>query len=251
MTKVRIILVGIIAAFVLGAFLASCDKKDDGQETGTSSTETTVEFDHSSFGIYKGVIVGSSGTLKIEINNGNSSAKAWLTIDGQSDVLTCSATFTEGQAIRNAAFTGAFSSFTFSVDADGGNPVIENLSIEGHSNVVVVVIKETSNSVVAAYEGTYTGGNNAAGVLNIARNNNRFAGSVKGDDGFTAGLSGTIDGNGNFSGTSHTTFNGLSVTLTYSGKFTGDNVSGTWNNSWQVEEETRTNSGSFSGSKTL
>jgi hypothetical protein len=247
-------LVGIIAAFAFGVFLASCDKKDDGQETNTESTEsteTTVEFDNSSFGLYKGVIVGSSGTLKIEINNGNSSAKAYLTIDGQSDVLTCSAVFTKGQAISNAAFTGAFSSFTFSVDADGANPVIENLSIEGHSGVVVAVIKETSNSVVAGYEGKYTGGNSAVGVLNIARNNNNFAGSAKGDDGFTAGLNGTIDGNGNFSGTSHTTFNGLSVTLTYSGKFIGDNVSGTWKNSWQVEEETRTNSGSFSGKKTL
>jgi hypothetical protein len=193
------------------------------------------------------VVVGSSGTVRIEINNGDDTAGASITIDGETDALTCAYTFVKGQAVENAEFTGDFSSFTFSVDADGKNPTIANIAIEGHDEVVAAVSKETSTDVALCYEGTSVGGNDHSGVFNVVRNNDTFSGAARAVDGFSCTLSGTIGSDGSFSGTSKTKFNGLDVTLTYSGKFNGNNVSGSWSNSW----EGGTNSGSFSGQKTL
>ena len=243
--------------FILFFALASmavfngCKDKENGDEP-VKSAETTAEFDKSNFGLYKGIIVGSSGTIKIEINNGNNVVKATITIDGKTDVLTCNSSPVNGQAMVNVVFSGSFSSFTFSVDADGKNPVIVNITIDGHSNVAAAVAKETSANVASAYEGTGTGGNNARGVLNIVRNSNTFSGYYKSLDeqsqGLTFSVSGTVGNDGAFSGTSKSKLGAvLDVTLTYSGKFSGDNVSGTWKTSW----EGGTNSGSFTGKKTL
>ncbi len=211
------------------------------------STETTEEFDNSNFGLYKGVLAGSSGTIRIEINNGDNLARAIIVMDGETDILTSTATFTAGRAITGAQFTGEFSSFTFSVDADGGNPTIATITIEGHDSVVATVAKETSRSVTLCYEGTSTGGNDHRGVFNLVRNGNTYSGVSNAEDGFSCSFSGSIAADGSFSGTTNTTFNGLAVKLNYSGRFTGDKVSGTWGNSWSVNGETFTNSGNFSG----
>lgn len=211
-------------------------------------TETTAEFDNSNFGLYKGILVGSSGTVKIELNNGNNVAKAYITIDNRTDELTSTDTFTNGVAIDNATFTGAFSTFTFSVDSDGENPVISDIQIEGHEDVLVAVLKQTSTNVASAHEGTTVGGNNHTGVLNFIRNDNTYFGISRGSDGITFSFRGDINNDGSVSGTSQTTYMGLKVTLTYSGKFdSNSNISGTWTTSW----DGGTNGGTFSGKKTL
>jgi hypothetical protein len=254
MTKRKLNLRNVVAIAIClagTAIFSSCGKDDNGGSNGTKSTETTAEFDNSSFGLYKGVIVGSTGTIKIEINNGNNTAKAYLSIDGRKDTLTSGYTFSNGQAIVNATFTGAFSSFTFSVAADGKNPIIVNITIEGHSDVVVNILKETSNSAAMAYEGTSVGGNNHLGTFNIVRNNNTFSAVCKNnsDGGKAFSVNGTINSDGSFSA-SATVENyhpGLDVNFTISGKFDRNTVSGTWRNSWS----NGTNSGTFSGQKTL
>ena len=232
---------------------STCNSKEDEPDPETeitTSTETTAEFDKSNFGLYKGVIAGSSGVIRIEINNGINKVEAYITVDRRMDLLMSASTFTSGQAIDNAVFTGSFSSFTFSVDADGKNPVITSINIEEHDNVLATVSKETSADVSSCYEGTATGGNNYKGVFNVVRNNNVYSTIIKGNDGSSYLVNGNIDSSGSFSGTSKTEFNGLDVTMTYSGKFNGNNVTGTWQTSW-TGEATGTNSGSFSGSKTL
>ncbi len=236
-----------------------------------ASTETTAEFDNSNFGLYKGIIAGSSGTIKIEINNGNGEAKATIAIDGGTEELTGPTSLANGQAITNAAFTGATSSFTFSVDADGKNPVINNIVIEGHDNVAVSVIKETSANVAYCYEGTAIGGNDHTGVLNIVRNGNTYSGVQKTtgpednyNNGLTYPLKGSIDSDGSFSGV--VTVKGkannpdyipgdtlsqdiieIDISMTYSGSFRGDTVRGTWS----VSFLDLTNTGTFVGGKTL
>ncbi len=229
----------------------SCSSGEDKTGTGTgdtgTSTETSEEFDNSSFGLYKGVIAGSTGVVKIEIQNGNNVSEATLTMDGQTDELTCTEVFTEGEDIVDAEFTGDFSSFTFSVEADGSDPVIENIDIDGHGQVLVTVSKEQSENVAVCYEGTSVGGQNHEGVFNIVRNDNVFTGVTKAVDGFSCILNGTVNRYGEFEGTSQTTFNELTVTVSYRGTFNGNNVSGQWANSW----ETGTNSGTFTGSKAL
>jgi len=234
--------------------LISC-KKDDNAGQISKSTETTAEFDNSNFGLYKGVIAGSSGTVKIQINNGNSVSKADIVMDSKTDVLTCSTSFTNGQAINNATFTGASSSFTFSVGGDGKNPAITNFEIDGHDDVVAVVLKETSENVSAAYEGTSIGGNNAHGVLNFVRNNNTYSGIQRALDKESGGLTFSFEGNiardGSFSGNSTGRLGNMTVNLTYSGKFDGNNFSGTWTTSWMIDNSSQSNSGTFTGKKTL
>lgn len=236
-----------------------------------ASTETTAEFDNSNFGLYKGVIAGSSGTIKIEVGNGNNEFKAILVMDKNTDNLTCTTPLTKGQAIINAAFTGASSSFKFSVDADGKSPVINDIKIDGHSDVAVSVIKETSADVAHCYEGVATGGNDHTGVLNIVRNGNTYSGMQKTtgptgnlNNGLSYLLDGSISSDGTFSGSA--TVEGhaynpnydpdvpgskeiiaIDIILNYSGRFDGDNVSGTWTTLYVGES----NSGSFSGKKTL
>jgi len=235
------------------AALVACSDNDNDNEKLTNSTETTAAFDNSSFGLYKGIIVGSSGTIKIEINNGNNVATATITIDGQTDELTCESPLTNGQAIVNVTFNGAFSSFTFSVDANGNNPVIVNIHIDGHTDVSATVAKETSTNVVCCYEGTYSGGNNSEGVLNIVRNNNTYSCISRGTDGIEFSFQGNINNDGTVNGSATTMWDGVTVTNTVSGKFNGDNVSGTWKTSWKIEVDpgTMTNTGTFTGKKTL
>ncbi len=249
----------LLGAFALGT-IAACSDDNKNNENGNgngngnigTSTETTAEFDESNFGLYKGVIAGSSGTVRIEIHNGNDISEATITMDDETDELTCTETFTKGEAIVEAEFTGEFSSFTFSVGADGSNPTIENITIDGHDNVIATISKETSEDVAVCYEGTSIGGNEHSGVFNLVRNNDTYSGASKAVDGFACTFSGTINNDGSFSGNTSTIFNGLDVDLTYSGAFDGDNVSGTWSNSWvNGEGVPGSNSGTFTGSKTL
>ena len=240
------------------AVFTDCKDDDGTDEQPTASTETTAEFDSSNFGLYKGVIVGSSGTVKIQINNGNNDAKADIVIDGRSETLTCSATLTNGQAINNVAFAGTSSSFTFSVGANGSNPSITNFVIQGHDDVSAVVIKETSANAVAAYEGTSVGDMEHRGVFNVVRNSNTYSTIVKSNDGVTFNFSGTINADGSFSG-QHKISNyqpdfldySFPLEFKYSGSFSGNQLSGTWSNEFDAGAGPSTNSGTFSGTKTL
>ncbi len=117
--------------------------------------------------------------------------------------------------------------------------------------MIANIIKETSSNVALAFEGTYIGGNNASGTFNMVRNNNTFSGVSKGhnDGGRAFTFSGTINADGGF--TSSFTVNNylsdLDVDFTISGEFDGNQVSGTWSNGGYGS----TNSGTFSGQKTL
>jgi hypothetical protein len=240
------------------AVISGC-KKEDGTEEKKTSTETTAAFDHSNFGLYKGIIVGSSGTVKIQINNGDNVVKADIVVDSKSDVATCSDALTGGQAIRNAVFTGASSSFTFSVDANGKNPSITNMVIEGHDDVAAIVFKETSDDAVAAYEGTLTGGLGARGIINITRNSNTFKAITRiTSDGVTISFYGTVKADGSFScqetiphyqpiGVDY----GFPVKFNISGSFKDNQFSGSWNNQFDAGGGTNTNSGTFSNKKSL
>lgn len=248
----KIFCLTLAVAFAFGTMTAcsSGEDKTETADTGTS-TETTEEFDNSNFGLYKGVIAGSTGTIKIEIHNGNNVSEATISMDDGTDELVCTETFVEGEAIVEAEFTGENSSFTFSVEADGSDPTIENVIIVGHEEVIATIAKEQSENVAICYEGESIGGQDHEGVFNLVRNDNVFSGVTKAVDGFSCLLNGTINSDGTFSGTSQTTFNTLDVTVHYSGKFNGNNVSGSWSNSWMAGTTPGSNSGTFTGSKAL
>ena len=153
---------------IIGAILLGCEKDDSEQENGSSpvnesllvvetNSSAKAADDNKSSGVYKGTFVGSSGSFKLilEIDN----IKGILDLDGKGYELTSSNLSNNdlGSAISNASFTDASGiiTLTFSVDSDGSNPSV-SLTIQGHSNVQVIVAKETSNNQIKIYEGTTT-----------------------------------------------------------------------------------------------
>lgn len=171
----------------LAAGLASCTKtseekpvvKNDGYVCSTCATtpEAKAEHDGSSAGVYKGVVVGSSGTLAIYVHNVGTEVKAILNFDGAQATLTSESfsTWKPGEPIKNAKFTGTINGkkadVVFSVDSIGNQPAIEVI-IPGH-NVLGTIFKETSNTLVKSYEGIYTG--DRTGPFNMTLYGNKVA----------------------------------------------------------------------------
>lgn len=146
-----------------------CKKKDSSTPSYSCSTcittpEAQAANDAASKGIYKGVVVGSSGTIKFDIMNSDTTIKAYMDIDGTSVTLTASVRWVAGVSYVSA-FTGMMNgqpvSITFSVDADGGNPTVTASNIPGHPAAQLTISKETSTSLVKCFEGTYK--NNTTG----------------------------------------------------------------------------------------
>lgn len=167
----------LIPAFAIAAIFSSCKKDDDngGPSTYTCANcvktpEAKAANDNSSKGIYKGVVIGSSGTIKFDLSNDGSTMTATLVIDGKTATLTSSVAWTGGQSYV-APFTGTLNgqpvTVTFSVDFDGSDPIIVASSIPGHPNTVFSIAKETSTSLVEAFEGTYSTTKPETGTFNI------------------------------------------------------------------------------------
>ena len=153
---------------VLALAIYSCGKNKTDKDNGLPSTaETKPKFDNTSFGVYKGVIVGSSGYIVFRINNGDDVVKGTLKIDGREDVLTTKEKLIAGQRISNVLFTGSFSSMKLSADADGRNANLTDIKIEGHTHVGAYISHENSTVPVMLYEGTFTG--IASGMINYTK----------------------------------------------------------------------------------
>lgn len=156
----------ILCALALTIF--SCGKsKTEKDNSFATKAETKPQFDKTSFGVYKGVIVGSSGYIVFRINNGDNVVKGFLKIDGREDVLTTNEVLVAGKAISNVLFTGSFSSMRLSADADGKNAELSDIKIEGHKYAGGYISHEKSNQQIILYEGTFNG--IYSGIFNIAR----------------------------------------------------------------------------------
>jgi hypothetical protein len=136
----------------------SCSSSDDSSGTNNliQTPQAKSEYDQSNYGLYKGVLVGSSGIVIIDINNTNNTIVATLIIDNVTYNFSSNQTLQPNQN-TTLNFVGGSNSFTFIVSGTGGNPTITNLSINGHPDAVIVVVKETSTILVKCFEGTYSG----------------------------------------------------------------------------------------------
>lgn len=132
-----------------------------------TSPETKPQYDNTSFGVYKGVVIGSSGFVIIRVNNGDNTIKGFLTIDALKDTLSTTQTLTAGQPIRNLPLTGRISTMTLSANADGSDAEIKNLTIAGHPNAEALIFHENSTQQVLMYEGTMSGA--YTGKINIVK----------------------------------------------------------------------------------
>jgi len=148
-----------MAIVIFACVFSSCKGNDPSLNLATKP-EAVAANDASSAGVYKGIIVGSSGYFSLSIKNGTDAVTCKFVFDGN-EVTLSSASFsswTSGQSINSALFTGTLNgqtiNLTFSCDANGANPTT-TVTIPGHT-VYTTVIKETSTALVRCYEGTYT-----------------------------------------------------------------------------------------------
>ena len=224
----------LITAFVIALF--ACHKSETTATPvippgsgSTTTLETKAQYNNTSSGVYKGVVIGSTGTLVFTINNGDNVVKGYLNIDNQRDTLSTATTIVSGQPLINVVFTGRFSSMTLNANADGTHANLTAIHITGHSNPTIFIIHENSTKPVYCYEGTFSG--NSTGILNCAR-----VGENNGDTAYVltriAGDTSLSNGFGQVTNNSTTMnlYRDLAVTFVIQGSFSGNNFSGTW--SW-------------------
>jgi hypothetical protein len=164
----------ILPVLMIGILATSCSKDDDKPsyscESCVSTPDALAVNDASIKGVYKGIVIGSTGTISINIQNGNSTISATLVLDDISVALTSNVAIVDGQPYL-APFTGTYNgssvSLTFSVGFGGSNPTLVSSSIPGHPNAVFVIAKETSTSLIEAFEGTYSISDGETGVFNL------------------------------------------------------------------------------------
>ncbi len=165
----------IIAVFALVLF-AGCKKSSDPATppytctTCKTAPDALAANNASSKGIYKGVVIGSSGTITFDIANNGTTITAVMVIDGVTVNLTSAVTWVAGQ-VYITPFTGTLSgqavTITFSVGATGGTPTVTSSSIPGHPNASLNIIKETSAGLVECFEGSYSTTLPETGTFNI------------------------------------------------------------------------------------
>ncbi len=167
----------------------SCSKDDDKVNSVyvcascNDTPEALAVNDASVNGIYKGIVVGSTGTISINIQNGSNTITATMVLDGVSVLLTSAVNVVEGQSYI-APFTGTYNgspiSITFSVGLGGATPTVVTSDIPGHPNATFEIYKETSTSLIEAFQGTYSSPSES-GVFNIvlSRALSRWGGIAK------------------------------------------------------------------------
>ena len=229
-----------LIAPILFLFL-SCSSDDSSSVEFATTPETKPEVDGTSFGVYKGLLMGVEGSVKVVINNGDNMANAYIYRDGVvKETLTTTATFTVGEAISNAHFSNANVSFDFSVEADGSNPVMENVVVN-NARVAVVdgyLIRETSDVQVYCYEGRFSGDD--SGIFKCMINGTQLVGYVLNSDDETYSASAIVTDN-SFSAV----FGSVSSGANFQGSFTLYACGGDWYNLETGE------SGTFRGPRTL
>jgi hypothetical protein len=244
---------GIYYVFTFCTLLSAVSCKKDKQPEEPAFTCTTckttpdakAENNAISKGVYKGVVVGSTGTISIDVLNGGSTIAATLILDGQTINLTSTAVWASGTPLT-AGFTGTAGgqnySFTFTVQPNGTSPTTSSYTIPGHPNIAFTLIKETSDNLIKCYLGTTEGKKNSgalqSSVLNIitsGKTNTWFALSKDNATGAISTVDGTISGN---------TLNcNCGPTTTVIGTVTSDQINGTYKGS--------DNQGTFIAKRTL
>lgn len=219
----------IFPAFLIGILMTSCSKDDETPVasytclTCKTTPDALAANDASVKGMYKGIIIGSTGTISINIQNGSSTITATMVLDGVSVALTSNVAVVDGQSYV-APFTGTFNgspiTMTFSVGLGGSSPTMVSSSIPGHPNAVFVLSKETSTSLIEGFEGTYAVTGGEKGVFNIvlSRSLAKFGYVVRED-----GQTDTDSGSGTINSSSQLLLDGRVI-----GTITGDALNGSF-----------------------
>ncbi len=209
--------ISLLSIFVI----ASCSSDDSDGVSLSDSAEAIAEYDNTNFGLYKGIFVGSSGVVEINIAN-DGEVNAMMVIDGRKYNFSTDQSVPLGQPIENLTFTSGDNSFDFSVTETGQNPQISNIDIQGHPNPATEILKEYSTLHVKCFQGTFSGDD--AGVFNMVQIGEEFYGIAR-----PTGTTESLWINAQISGTALT---GAFEGGTFSGNLNGNTLSGTWANSF-------------------
>lgn len=215
----------------VGIFFISCSKDDNSTSKFECATCVNVPDalpvnDNSAKGMYKGIVVGSTGSLSINIQNGSNTITAVMVLDGTTTTLISQVSYVEGQAYV-APFTGMYNgvsvTLTFSVGLSGSNPTMISSDIPGHPNAVFNIYKESSTSLIEAFEGTYSK-TGESGTFNfiLSRGLNKWGGVAKKNG--TGAETNEINGTINSSNQLIVTENGVNI-----GTLSGDEINGQFN----------------------
>ena len=224
-----------------------CSDKDNGPyvcESCPISSEALAANDNSGKGIYKGIVLGSSGTIKFNIANNDDAITGVLVFDGETYELKPwpdPAVFDKGFSgiLAGSRFVENDLLIEFTVNASGSSHTVNVVTIPGHSGVTIKTLKEFSTGLIEIFEGTFSGQANGTFNLIVKRNkdgNGEWFAISRDTDGFVQFIDGSIQ-NGVMSG------QGSEVEVM--GTLEGDNMSGSWTNF--VEDI----SGSWTGRRTL
>lgn len=224
----------IITLLFIGMLCISCSSDDDNSGPSFSNNpQAKAQYDGNNYGIYKGVFVGSSGNVLINIKN-EGVLSATLVIDGVTHNFTTTESVSEGTAISDLTFTSGGFSFDFNVNANGTDPWVSNINFTGHPQADIDVLKELSTALVMCYQGTYAGDD--SGVFNMITQSGEVYGlAMSVSDSESIYLEGII---------SSSTITGEFFGGTFSGTLNGNSISGIWQN-------TLSESGTWSGIRTL
>lgn len=228
MKRSTLTLAGLIFLVIL--IIHSCKKSDDEStykcETCVTQPEAVAANNTSSKGIYKGVLIGSTGVIKFNIMNTDNTIKATLIIDGVTVNLTTTDPWVANQTCT-LGFTGTLNgqsvTVKIEVGANGSNPKILSAYIPGHPNLAFLIAKETSVGLIECFEGTYTTTQPSAGTFNmlVSRSLGQWYATHRDNNQTTAEEEyGTIDANSRIINPSNVVY----------GTITGDIVSGTFGN---------------------
>lgn len=223
-------MIKIFLFLCIGFTFLGCNSADDSASSSAlaNKPEAKEDYDDSNFGIYKGVFVGSSGFVYVNINN-NGDVSAKMVIDGDTYKFSASKSITQDEDISGLLFTSGSNSFEFNVYGNGEEPLIKNISIASHPNAYVQIFKEYSFAQIKCYTGTFRGDN--SGTFNLVTATDGYALGLARPNNETSAiyLDGTFKDNiltGTFEGG---TFKGIISSETISGTWQNDvPESGTW-----------------------
>ncbi|HEY3430067.1 MAG TPA: hypothetical protein VGK39_05270 [Cyclobacteriaceae bacterium] len=231
-----------VISVLLAMFAFSCSD-DDGNSYKCSDCvsvpEANAAYDNTGQGIYKGVVIGSSGTIKFDIANSDNTLTAVLIIDGQEVLLTATGSYSPTTGF-SGAFTGTLNgqdaSIVFTVSTAGGFQLI-TVNIPGHPDIMFTVMKERSTQLVEAFEGTYQG--QATGTFNL------LVLRDEDDNGEWYAISRSTELDGYYEGTiDDDDLVGLGGSIIVVGEIEGHSVKGSW-------ENTTGGTGTWTGKRTL
>ena len=238
--------IGILASI----FVYSCTKEDDTEDeikTEKVDAATVVASsanDDKSGGVYKGTLIGSTGSLKVVLVG--DTKVAYMVFDGVSKTLTTTdlGSWASGQAVTNATFTSGDWKVVFSVSAAGTNPII-SITVPGHT-VAVAIVKEQSSSLTKSYEGTFTAGTASSNFNFVLKGDTSLTGMLKTTDNKIVNFKGSVVSNK----ITVTTNSGTGV-ITATGTVSGDVATGTFKEAGTINNVKYEVAGSWTAKKAL